>query len=147
MPALMEVLEREHRLGGLPRLAAKLCSIEADWINNAPAHASASAGDLTTETRIHLANSISFCAKSATIAATEGRSQAKWFQMPSCLAFIRFPRLQRRTHGWCWSLCCGAPDRAGSIRDMAARSQQPLRARQHRGAYRLRDGRRRFDHL
>ncbi|MGB4533140.1 MAG: hypothetical protein WBI13_04555, partial [Synechococcus sp.] len=35
MPALMEVLEREHRLGGLPRLAAKLCSIEADWINNA----------------------------------------------------------------------------------------------------------------
>ena len=50
MPALMEVLEREHRLGGLPRLAAKLCSIEADWINNAPAHANASAGDLTTDT-------------------------------------------------------------------------------------------------
>ncbi|MEJ6586186.1 MAG: hypothetical protein QNL17_09010 [Synechococcus sp. ChSW.bin.154] len=50
MPALMEVLEREHRLGGLPRLAAKLCSIETDWINNAPAHASASAGDLTTHT-------------------------------------------------------------------------------------------------
>ena len=50
MPALMEVLEREHRLGGLPRLAAKLCSIEADWINNAPAHASASAGDLKTDT-------------------------------------------------------------------------------------------------
>jgi hypothetical protein len=34
----------------LPRLAAKLCSIEADWINNAPAHANASAGDLTTDT-------------------------------------------------------------------------------------------------
>jgi hypothetical protein len=50
MPALMEVLEREHRLGGLPRLAAKLCSIEADWINSAPAHASASAGGLTTDT-------------------------------------------------------------------------------------------------
>jgi hypothetical protein len=50
MPALMEVLEREHRLGGLPRLAAKLCSIEADWINNAPAHAHASAGDLKTDT-------------------------------------------------------------------------------------------------
>ena len=50
MPALMEVLEREHRLGGLPRLAAKLCSIEADWINNAPAHASASTGGLTTDT-------------------------------------------------------------------------------------------------
>ena len=39
MPALMQVLEMEHRLGGLPRVAAKLCSIEADWINNAPAHA------------------------------------------------------------------------------------------------------------
>ena len=50
MPALMQVLEMEHRLGGLPRVAAKLCSIEADWINNAPAHASASAGDLMTET-------------------------------------------------------------------------------------------------
>ena len=50
MPALMQVLEMEHRLGGLPRVAAKLCSIEADWINNAPAHASASAGDLATET-------------------------------------------------------------------------------------------------
>ena len=48
MPALMQVLEMEHRLGGLPRVAAKLCSIEADWINNA--HASASAGDLTKET-------------------------------------------------------------------------------------------------
>ena len=50
MPALMEVLKREHRLGGLPRLAAKLCNIEADWINNSPVHASASAGDLKTDT-------------------------------------------------------------------------------------------------
>jgi len=31
MPALMEVLEREHRLGGLPRLAGRLCAIEAAW--------------------------------------------------------------------------------------------------------------------
>ena len=31
MPALMEVLEREHVLGGMPRLAARLCSIEAEW--------------------------------------------------------------------------------------------------------------------
>ncbi len=34
MPALMEVLEREHRLGGLPRLAERLCAIEADWERN-----------------------------------------------------------------------------------------------------------------
>ena len=31
MPALMEVLEREHVLGGMPRLAARLCAIEAEW--------------------------------------------------------------------------------------------------------------------
>ena len=31
MPALLEVLEREHRQGGLPKLAARLCAIEADW--------------------------------------------------------------------------------------------------------------------
>jgi hypothetical protein len=31
MPALIEVLEREHRMGGLPKLAARLCAIEADW--------------------------------------------------------------------------------------------------------------------
>ena len=31
MPALMEVLGREHALGGMPRLAARLCSIEAEW--------------------------------------------------------------------------------------------------------------------
>lgn len=34
MPALIEVLEREHRLGGLPKLAARLCAIEADWERN-----------------------------------------------------------------------------------------------------------------
>ena len=41
MPALMEVLEREHVLGGMPRLAARLCSIEAEWAADpgAPAHA------------------------------------------------------------------------------------------------------------
>ncbi len=50
MPALMEVLKQEHHVGGLPQLAAKLCSIEADWVLNAPPHAKASAGDLTTET-------------------------------------------------------------------------------------------------
>lgn len=31
MPALMEVLEREHVLGGMPRLASRLCAIEAEW--------------------------------------------------------------------------------------------------------------------
>ena len=31
MPALMEVLGREHALGGMPRLAARLCAIEAEW--------------------------------------------------------------------------------------------------------------------
>ena len=34
MPALMEVLEREHQRGGLPKLAARLCSIEAEWERN-----------------------------------------------------------------------------------------------------------------
>ncbi|CAE20633.1 conserved hypothetical [Prochlorococcus marinus str. MIT 9313] len=32
MPALLEVLEREHRLGGIPRVAARLCEIEAEWV-------------------------------------------------------------------------------------------------------------------
>ena len=49
MPALLEALESEHRLGGLPRLAAKLCTIETDWINNAPPNAGISTGDLTTD--------------------------------------------------------------------------------------------------
>ena len=32
MPALLEVLQREHRLGGIPRVAARLCEIEAEWV-------------------------------------------------------------------------------------------------------------------
>ncbi len=31
MPALLEVLERDHRKGGLAALASRLCAIEADW--------------------------------------------------------------------------------------------------------------------
>ncbi len=31
MPALLEVLEREHRLRGLAGLADRLCSVEAEW--------------------------------------------------------------------------------------------------------------------
>ena len=33
MPALLEVLEREHRLGGMPRVAERLCEVEAEWAN------------------------------------------------------------------------------------------------------------------
>ena len=31
MPALLEVLEREHKLRGLAGLADRLCSVEAEW--------------------------------------------------------------------------------------------------------------------
>ena len=31
MPALLEVLEREHKLRGLSGLANRLCSVEAEW--------------------------------------------------------------------------------------------------------------------
>ena len=31
MPALLEVLAREHRLNGLSGLAARLCQVEAEW--------------------------------------------------------------------------------------------------------------------
>ena len=31
MPALLEVLEREHRLNGLSGLLARLCRVEAEW--------------------------------------------------------------------------------------------------------------------
>ena len=31
MPALLEVLEREHKLRGLSGLADRLCSVEAEW--------------------------------------------------------------------------------------------------------------------
>ena len=34
MPALMEVLERDHKLGGMPRVAARLCAIEAEWASS-----------------------------------------------------------------------------------------------------------------
>ena len=35
MPALLEVLEREHRLNGLCGLVARLCRIEAEWQGDA----------------------------------------------------------------------------------------------------------------
>ncbi len=31
MPALLEVLEREYRLGGLTKVAERLCQIEEEW--------------------------------------------------------------------------------------------------------------------
>ena len=31
MPAILEVLQREHRNHGLAGLASKLCSVEAEW--------------------------------------------------------------------------------------------------------------------
>lgn len=31
MPALLEILQRDYSLGGMPRLAARLCAIEAEW--------------------------------------------------------------------------------------------------------------------
>lgn len=31
MPALLEVLEKEHRLGGMPQVAERLCEVEAKW--------------------------------------------------------------------------------------------------------------------
>ena len=34
MPSLLEVLEQEHKQGGLPALAARLCHVEEDWRNN-----------------------------------------------------------------------------------------------------------------
>ena len=36
MPALLEVLEREHNMRGLAGLADRLCSVEAEW-NGQPA--------------------------------------------------------------------------------------------------------------
>ena len=35
MPALLEVLEREHRLNGLSGLLARLCRVEAEWHGSA----------------------------------------------------------------------------------------------------------------
>ena len=34
MPALIEILKKEYDLGGLPKLAARLCTIEKNWTNN-----------------------------------------------------------------------------------------------------------------
>ena len=31
MPALLEVLRKEYSLGGIPKIAERLCSIETDW--------------------------------------------------------------------------------------------------------------------
>lgn len=31
MPAILEVLQRDYSMGGMPRLAARLCAIEAEW--------------------------------------------------------------------------------------------------------------------
>ncbi|QNI99844.1 hypothetical protein SynA1562_01011 [Synechococcus sp. A15-62] len=46
MPALLEVLEREHKLRGLAGLADQLCSVEAEW-HGQPANDSA--GGATAE--------------------------------------------------------------------------------------------------
>ena len=34
MPAILEVLKKEHRLGGLQRMIKRLCEIEAEWTKN-----------------------------------------------------------------------------------------------------------------
>lgn len=34
MPSLLEVLEREHKQGGLAALATRLCRVEAEWSNS-----------------------------------------------------------------------------------------------------------------
>ena len=46
MPALLEVLEREHKMRGLAGLAGRLCSVEAEW-HGQPANDSA--GGATAE--------------------------------------------------------------------------------------------------
>ena len=46
MPALLEVLEREHKLRGLAGLADRLCSVEGEW-HGQPANDSA--GGATAE--------------------------------------------------------------------------------------------------
>lgn len=39
MPALLESLQRDYSLGGMPRLAAHLCAIEAEWADGQPSDA------------------------------------------------------------------------------------------------------------
>ena len=46
MPALLEVLEREHKLRGLAGLADRLCSVEAEWHGQ---HANDSVGGATAK--------------------------------------------------------------------------------------------------
>lgn len=36
MPALLEILQKEHSLGGMQRLASRLCAIEAEWAEHEP---------------------------------------------------------------------------------------------------------------
>ncbi len=40
MPAILEVLEREYELGGLPKLAHRLCEIEESWTQNKTSNSS-----------------------------------------------------------------------------------------------------------
>ena len=47
MPALLEVLEREHRLNGLSGLVARLCRVEDEW------HGRADQADEATNQRDH----------------------------------------------------------------------------------------------
>ncbi len=34
MPALLDALKKEYMQGGLPKVAARLCKIEENWVNN-----------------------------------------------------------------------------------------------------------------
>lgn len=34
MPALLTILQRDHSLGGMQRVAARLCAIEAEWADH-----------------------------------------------------------------------------------------------------------------
>ena len=45
MPALLEVLEREHKLHGLAGLADRLCSVEAEWHGQPSAESSSAAAE------------------------------------------------------------------------------------------------------
>lgn len=60
MPSLLEVLEREHKQGGLAGLAARLCRVEAEWSNSPAGGGEASAKQPTL-----LDNWICFSRKSA----------------------------------------------------------------------------------
>ncbi len=49
MPALMEVLERDHTLGGMPRVAARLCAIEAEWSSSDDTGSAVTSGSNVTQ--------------------------------------------------------------------------------------------------